>query len=195
MSLHKHHLLQVQEQIVSFLWSSSDTALGRGAGRGAGPGAGTGRSLLSSPGTSGCSPPRPGWQPALRPAPRLGAAERPPKPRSPSAFGYGGARAQPADRRTQPGPSRPPSPVGLRSVPAPCGGSQHGVCSLPVLPRAAPGVAERWTGRAGSLGSEWLRDLALRAVPAPNVIRLQKLNCAQKGRHSSSSTFAWRGTR
>lgn len=36
MSLHKHHLLQVQEQIFFFLWSSSDTTPGRGAGLGAG---------------------------------------------------------------------------------------------------------------------------------------------------------------
>lgn len=29
----------------------------------------------------------------------------------------------------------------------------------------------------------------------PNTIRLQKLSCPQKGRHSSPSTFAWRGSR
>lgn len=29
----------------------------------------------------------------------------------------------------------------------------------------------------------------------PNTIRLQKLSCPRKGRHSSPSTFAWRGSR
>lgn len=178
MSLHKHHLLQVQEQIVFFLWSSSGTAPGRGAG----PGARAGRALLSSPGAAAArhagragSPPwaSPGGRELLNALPNQGA----------HLPLVSGARAQPADRRTQPGPSRPPL-----GAPAPCGRSRRRACSLcsrgPRLgPRRCP------AGRAA-------REPALMGGTCPpSAIRPQTLNCPQKGRHSSSSAFAWRGTR